>query len=252
MDKVKTNMDGEFSIEKALRICPTNRQADAHNKRVLEYFRKRYTETFRITAQDQLVVATRRIKQNITLESIISNINKTGGLPEDLEIFIRAKVMLRYNIEVTKGLVNGAIGNITAIIWIYFHRGQLYKEDIPAVKIDFGSDGIHILHPKTIQFSGHVQLRNCWMTDANYYSNTVDQAVVYLSQKFYAKDQAYVSLNRVKSLDGLQIEELDNPKLTGKKPCNNEVLKKWNAWEIYSKLTFINLINIIHIVYVLR
>ncbi|GBL72506.1 hypothetical protein AVEN_115416-1 [Araneus ventricosus] len=36
----------------------------------------------------------------------------------------------------------------------------------------------------------------------------------------FEEDQAYVVLSRVKSMDGLRIEDLDCSKLTGKKPCN--------------------------------
>ncbi|GBN91231.1 hypothetical protein AVEN_249620-1 [Araneus ventricosus] len=56
--------------------------------------------------------------------------------------------------------------------------------------------------------------------------STVDYAVIYLGRKLFAAGQAYVAVSRVKSLDGLLIEELDCPKLTGKVPCNNEALEE--------------------------
>ncbi|GFY15141.1 ATP-dependent DNA helicase PIF1 [Trichonephila clavipes] len=78
-----------------------------------------------------------------------SDINKTGGLPKKLEIFVVAKVMLRYNVDASKGLVNGAIRHITGIIWSCFRRAQMYVTDIPSVHIDFGKDGVHLIQPKT-------------------------------------------------------------------------------------------------------
>ncbi|XP_059159270.1 uncharacterized protein LOC131943269 [Physella acuta] len=81
------------------------------------------------------------------------DINKTCGLPRRFEIFVGAKVMLRSNIDVSKGLVNGAIGYITDIIWPHFRRAQIYDTDIPSVRIDFGKDGVHEVKPKSVQFS---------------------------------------------------------------------------------------------------
>ncbi|GFQ66628.1 ATP-dependent DNA helicase [Trichonephila clavata] len=60
--------------------------------------------------------------------------------------------MLCYNVDVSKGLVNGAIGHITEIIWPCFRRAQMYDTDIPSVRIDFGKDCAHLIQPKTVQF----------------------------------------------------------------------------------------------------
>lgn len=168
---------------------------------------------------------------------IPNDINKTGGLPKVLKIFVGAKVMLRSNIDVSKGLVNGNMGFITEIIWPNFRRGQLYAEDIPSVRIDFGSDGVHMIKPISIQFPAKysygtaerrmLPLILSWASTVHKMQGcTVDHAVIYLGSRLFAAGQAYVALSRVRSLDGIRIEELDCSKLTGKTPCNSEALNE--------------------------
>lgn len=85
--------------------------------------------------------------------------------------------MLRSNIDVTKGLLNGAIGHITEIIWPYYQRTQLYDSDIPSVRVDFGNDGIHIIQPKFVQFPAKMlSIVLSWAR-----LTTVDHDVIYAS-----------------------------------------------------------------------
>lgn len=157
-----------------------------------------------------LVNATRNA-DNVNMDNIVSgDINKTGGLQKELEIFNGARVMLRSNINIEQGLVNGAMGTITEIVWPLFCRDQMYDTDIPSVVIDFGRDGIHLIKSKSIQFPA---LRNygtiertqlplilCWACTVHKMQGcTVDHAVVYLGSALFAKGQAYVALSRVKS-----------------------------------------------------
>lgn len=152
LGKISTNITGEFAIHKALRIYPTNDQVDKHNDKVLKYFELKGTRMYDIKAQDKIIDATRNLG-NSSLESVIpKDINKTGGLPSKLKIFEGAKIMLRSNIDVEKGLVNGNIGFITEIIWPHFRRDQMYDTDIPSIRVNFGKDGEHVIKPIAKQF----------------------------------------------------------------------------------------------------
>ncbi|XP_008182247.1 ATP-dependent DNA helicase PIF1-like [Acyrthosiphon pisum] len=155
INKQSTDTDGEFALEKALRIYPTNDQVNNHNQKVLNYFKSKGVKMWKIKAQDKLVDSTRKLNNDNTIDSIIPKDNdKTGGLPKEIEIFVGAKVMLRTNLNVSQGLVNGAIGNITEINWPNFTRDQLYDECIPtSIRVEFGRDGINKIEPISIQFS---------------------------------------------------------------------------------------------------
>ena len=239
LKKVSKREDGQFSIERAIRIYPTNDQVKKHNKKVLRHFRKKRVEMYTFKAQDQIIDSTKNLNK-VNIDNIISkDINKTAGLPTNLTLFVGAKVMIRSNIDVSKGLVNGAIGNITEIIWPNFRRGQMYETDIPSVRIDLGKDGIHLIKPVSLQFPamrsyGTAERRMLPLILA-YASTvhkmqgcTVDFAVIYLGSKIFKPGQAYVALSRVRSLEGVRIEELDCYQISGKKPCNLDALREMN------------------------
>lgn len=83
---------------------------------------------------------------NTSLVKIIpTDINKTGALPKELEIFEREKIILKSSIDVPKGLVTDIIGFLTENIWPNNCKTQMYDTDIPSVRVDFGRDGIHLI-----------------------------------------------------------------------------------------------------------
>src|SRR5277367_4298216 len=113
----------------------------------------------------------------------------------------------------------------------------MYSEDIPAVKIDFGEVGIHRLDPMSVQFPAKfsygtaerrmLPLILCWSSTVHkMQGSTIDHAVINLGPKVFAPGQAYVALSRVRSLDGVRLEELDCNKVTGPNVCNKKALEE--------------------------
>lgn len=57
--------------------------------------------------------------------------NSTGGLLNSIKIAIGARVMLRMNLKVSEGLVNGSMGIIKKIEWNGLRRDQLEEGELP-------------------------------------------------------------------------------------------------------------------------
>uniref|UniRef100_A0A2H1V3D6 SFRICE_031991 n=1 Tax=Spodoptera frugiperda TaxID=7108 RepID=A0A2H1V3D6_SPOFR len=140
--------------------------------------------------------------------------------------------MLRRNINVDHGLVNGAMGVIRKIDWPALRREQLEPGELPqAIFVEFddatitgNKPGIGVrIEPSTSEFDalrgkGKIERRMLplilsWaVTVHKLHGTTLDRAVVDLSSHLFTKGQAYVALSRVRSLAGLAISALD-PKI---------------------------------------
>ncbi|GFQ90539.1 ATP-dependent DNA helicase PIF1 [Trichonephila clavata] len=103
---------------------------------------------------------------------------------------------------------------------IFFRRDQVYGTDIPSVRTDFGSDGLHLIKLISIQFPakysyGTAERRMLplilgWASAVHKMQGcTIDHADIYLGSLVFAAGQAYVALRRGRSLDGIRIEKLD-------------------------------------------
>ncbi|GBL75426.1 hypothetical protein AVEN_194612-1 [Araneus ventricosus] len=77
IEKINKESTGEFAIDKALRIYPTLQQVNDHSRAVLDFFKAKGTQMYKIKEQDKLVDATRNL-ENTNLKDIIPiDINKT-------------------------------------------------------------------------------------------------------------------------------------------------------------------------------
>ena len=79
-------------------------------------------------------------KAKESLKKMNSDCNQTAGLEVVLQVAVGARVMLRRNIDVSSGLVNGAVGTVIAIkahhITVQFD-GRPQPHDVERVKSRF-------------------------------------------------------------------------------------------------------------------
>ncbi|XP_067203751.1 ATP-dependent DNA helicase PIF1-like [Linepithema humile] len=171
--------------------------------------------------------------------------NNTGGLLHTMKLAIDSRVMLRSNLNVSEGLVNGSMGIVRGFQWPALRRDQLEEGELPKkifIQFDDPTIGNSLkesndwvgISPISVVYQGNKGYGNVertmlpvilsWaVTVHKLQGTTVERAVIYLGKKIFAKGQAYVALSRVKSLEGLAICEIEQKRLF-QHPCDENAL----------------------------
>ncbi|KAL0868792.1 hypothetical protein ABMA27_008224 [Loxostege sticticalis] len=229
-------LDEEFKDGVVVRIFPTVKQVDEYNNEMTAMNSKQ-NRVYTIRSIDESrEVATygKRPPDNV----IPKDVNNCGGLLSEVKLPVESRVMLRRNISVSDGLVNGAMGIVKTIKWPSLRRDQLEEGELPdciLVKFDDesignrlkDSDGCVAIPPVVATFQGtkgygDIERRMlpiilCWaVTVHKLQGTTLDKAVIDLGKKVFAKGQAYVALSRVKTLEGIALSDLEPNKVLHK------------------------------------
>jgi len=156
-----------------------------------------------------------------------NDISCTAGLEEILLIGVNSRVILRRNLNVELGLVNGAIGTVTgfvrigmAIISVAVKFDELPDSRlIERVSADFEiMPGIIITRRQfPLSLSYALTIHKCQ-------GLTVEAALIDVGESIFEKSMSYVALSRVKSLSKLFLIALDRRKLT----CQGHVVDEYN------------------------
>jgi ATP-dependent DNA helicase PIF1 len=160
-----------------------------------------------------------KTKKNTFLpKNIKKKISETAGLENNLIIGINSRVMLRRNIDVNKGLCNGALGNVTKIdlnayenrvqtISVMFdcHKNLDSKETvIERINSDF--EIRKNIYANRSQFP----LTLAWaITIHKCQGITLDHVLIDLGQDIFEDGQAYVALSRGKELKNIHLIDFD-------------------------------------------
>ncbi len=202
----------------ALHIYPCNKQVDKQNIKILH---SKCSDCVYIEAKDyETDTRNAKIRRGKPLK------NLSGSLPQSLLLGVGARVMLTKNIDVFDGLVNGVFGTVSHII-----MSQDKPDEAKCIKVKFDNAKVGMkLRRKCAACSNEEEsvsieiqeerigkrcvrhqfpLKLSFACRAHKVQGmTTDRAIVSLDKTF-AAGQAYVSLSRVTSLEGLVIEGFD-------------------------------------------
>lgn len=98
----------EFADGEAIRIFPTIKLVNSYNNRMIEELAKTQ-RTYIINARDESREPA-TYGQRPSPAAIPADPNNTGGLLQTIKLAISSRVMLRSNLKVSEGLVNGSMG----------------------------------------------------------------------------------------------------------------------------------------------
>ncbi|CAK0745320.1 ATP-dependent DNA helicase PIF1 [Gammaproteobacteria bacterium] len=138
----------------------------------------------------------------------LKNQFKQKGL-EELVLKVGCRVMLTRNLDVSSGLVNGALGTveITGNNFVYVQFDNGCRQEIIKEKCELGDESCNATAyqiPLILAYS---------VTIHKSQSLTLEKARIDLASCF-ADHMVYVALSRVKSLDGLYLESFSHKKIT--------------------------------------
>ena len=152
------------------------------------------------------------------MKKLNTDCNLTAGLEAVLQIAVGARVMLRRNIDTRSGLVNGAIGTMVSIkthhITVQFDGIQA-PCDIERVKSKFMERYVHRKQfPLILAFA--VTVHKCQ-------GQSLDCAMMDLSNKVFCAGVAYVALSRVEKLENLHLIAFTEQAIKVSSKCLHEI-----------------------------
>ncbi|KAF6209325.1 hypothetical protein GE061_015072 [Apolygus lucorum] len=209
---------GEFQDGLAVRIYPTLKLVEEYNTKMSAELAKSQ-RMYVVNAIDESREAAtygKRPPSNV----IPVDVNNCGGLLHTISISEGSRVMLRRNISISNGLVNGAMGIVAKFRWPALRRDQIEDGELPdAVLIRMDDDtignnikdpeGLVAIQPVSATFQankgyGDVERRMIplilsWaVTVHKLQGTTLERAVIDLGNRLFAKGQAYVALSRIR------------------------------------------------------
>lgn len=203
-----------FSTLPANTVClsPTKNICNQFNNAMLKSMKKSEIQLYAIDEIDCPRYLNKRARDVLKKNEEDSSL--TAGLENIITVNIGARVMLRRNIDVSKGLVNGSIGTIEDIIWDIDENTKARK-----IKIKFNNKLTYDLERVKTKFQifNNVYVHREQFPICLAYAITIhksqglslDNAIIDIGSSVFSRGQAYVALSRVKTINGVHLINLD-------------------------------------------
>ena len=156
------------------------------------------------------------------LERLNKDCNMTAGLEAELNLAVGARVMLRRNIDTSQGLVNGALGSVTAISKECIQVTFDHTPNVP-FKIERFRSRFQILRRFYVYRKQFPLILAFAVTIHKCQGLSLDCAIVDLSSSVFATGMAYVAISRVRTLAGLHLLAFDPKSIKVSDECVQEV-----------------------------
>ncbi|CAK1598246.1 unnamed protein product [Parnassius mnemosyne] len=241
LEKRKINIDSSLSYHDRLNeICnyinklpsdtvclvPTCNQCDLINSVMLDRIQ---SEEIVLTANDHIDCPKflKKKAANI-LSSIEEDASRSAGLPKIIKIKVGVKVMLRRNIDVTLGLVNGAIGTVKSI------SKSIESNQIQFINIDFATGTEYAIERIKVKFLisdkafvVREQFPLCLSYAVTIHKSqglSLKNAVIEAGNTIFNAGQSYVAFSRVTKIEGIHLINFDPYSIK----ANTEAIVEYN------------------------
>ena len=193
-------------------LLPTRHMCNELNKEVLQSLPGKEIRLLAIDTVDCPTYLRQKVSKK--LEKCGDDSTVTAGLENIIVIKIGCKIMLRRNIDVTLGLVNGSIGTVCSV---KYSIDQCSVVDAINIKFDDGKEQVLEKVSSKFQVLDKAFVVRHQFPISSAYAITVHKSqgltlknvLVDIGNNIFACGQAYIAMSRVTSLSGLHLINFD-------------------------------------------
>ena len=230
-DIINTYYDLISAQQSPVILLPRTEQCDKVNAALLDRLESEVMDLTVIDTLDTVVDKHLLPKVQKAYKKVDEDITRTAGMDKCLRVCVGARVMLKRNIDVEAGLVNGAVGVVTG-----FHKNNADSSiQICSVNVEFeNAAGSVKIQRQTSTFE---VLKSIFFTRKQFplmlaFAITIHKsqglslktAIVDVGQNSFGSGMTYVALSRVTSLNGLHLIDIARQKII----ANRTALTEYN------------------------